>query len=108
AGRHSARQADAARNALRVPIPTFTHHASRITFHAVEEPMPPIRIGIIGCGAIAQVQHLPNLAGLREEFEVTAVCDRSPGLAASVAEAFHVPRHFTDYRELLASDVEAV
>ncbi len=70
--------------------------------------MTPIRLGIIGCGAIAQVQHLPNLAGLKEEFEVTIVCDRSPGLAEFVAGAFHVPNFVTDYRQLLASDVEAV
>lgn len=70
--------------------------------------MTPVRIGVVGCGAIAQVQHLPNLAGLREEFDVTMVCDRSPGLAEAVAEAFHVPGCVTDYRELLASDVEAV
>ena len=70
--------------------------------------MKPIRLGIIGCGAIAQIQHLPNLAGLQEEFEVTIVCDRSPALARSVAKTFHVPNHVTDYRQLLASDVEAV
>jgi predicted dehydrogenase len=70
--------------------------------------MNPIRLGIIGCGAIAQVQHLPNLAGLQEEFEVKIVCDRSPTLAKSVAKTFHVPNHVTDYRQLLASDVEAV
>ncbi|MBI2952417.1 Gfo/Idh/MocA family oxidoreductase, partial [bacterium] len=70
--------------------------------------MTPVRIGVVGCGAIAQIQHLPNLAMLREEFEVTAVCDRSPALAEAVAKAFHVPGHVTDYRELLASDVEAV
>ena len=70
--------------------------------------MKPIRLGIIGCGAIAQVQHLPNLAGLQEEFEVRIACDRSPALAKFVAETFHVPNHVTDYRQLLASDVEAV
>lgn len=70
--------------------------------------MTPVRIGVVGCGAIAQVQHLPNLAGLREEFEVTVVCDRSPRLAEAVAEAFHMPAYVTDYRQLLASDVEAV
>jgi len=70
--------------------------------------MKSIRLGIIGCGAIAQVQHLPNLAGLQEEFEVTVVCDCSPALVKSVAKTFHVPNAVTDYRQLLESDVEAV
>jgi len=70
--------------------------------------MKPIRLGIVGCGAITQIQHLPNLAGLQEEFEVTIVCDHSPALAESVAKTFHIPNHVTDYRQLLASDVEAV
>ncbi|MCS6861850.1 MAG: Gfo/Idh/MocA family oxidoreductase [Abditibacteriales bacterium] len=70
--------------------------------------MNPIKLGIIGCGAIAQIQHLPNLAGLREEFDVTMVCDVSPALAQCVAEVFRVPQHTTDYRELLGSDVDAV
>ena len=29
--------------------------------------MAPIRLGIVGCGAISQVQHLPNLAELQQE-----------------------------------------
>jgi predicted dehydrogenase len=70
--------------------------------------MSRLRIGVVGCGAIAQIQHLPNLSALRDLFEVTIVCDRSPQLAARVADAFHVPRHVADYRELLAADVDAV
>jgi predicted dehydrogenase len=71
--------------------------------------MARVKLGVVGCGAIAQVQHLPNLAGLTEEFEVTTVCDLSPGLADWAAETFHVPASVTDYRRLVASDdVEAV
>ncbi len=70
--------------------------------------MTPIRIGVVGCGAIAQVHHLPNLLELQDEFTVTAVCDVSAGAAAYVAKRFHVPRHFTDTRDLLAADVDAV
>ena len=70
--------------------------------------MRRVKIGVIGCGAIAQVHHMPNLKELQDEFEVTAVCDVSAGAAQYVANRFHVPRHFTDYRDLLASDVEAV
>ena len=68
----------------------------------------PVRIGVVGCGAIAQIQHLPNLAELREEFEVAAVCDCSPALARAVAREFGIPVHLSDYRDLLASDLDAV
>jgi predicted dehydrogenase len=70
--------------------------------------MAPVRLGIIGCGAIAQVHHLPNLAGLQEEFQVDLACDLSPTLAQTVARKFHVPHHTSDYHQLLDSDVEAV
>ena len=70
--------------------------------------MKRVKIGVIGCGAIAQVHHMPNLMELQDEFEVTAVCDVSADTARYVANRFHVPRQFTDYRDLLASDVEAV
>ena len=71
--------------------------------------MAPVKLGVVGCGAIAQVQHLPNLAGLHEEFEVTTVCDLSPGLAGWAAKTFHVPASVTDFRRLVRSDdVEAV
>lgn len=70
--------------------------------------MSRIRIGVIGCGAIAQVHHLPNLTALHREFEVPIVCDLSRGAAQAVAKRFHVPQFVTDYNELLATDVDAV
>jgi predicted dehydrogenase len=70
--------------------------------------MKRVRIGVIGCGAIAQIQHLPFLSELAEEFEVAVVCDVSPSAAKYAAGMFHVPRHVTDYRDVLDSDVDAV
>ena len=69
---------------------------------------PRVRIGVIGCGAIAQVQHLPFLSELAEEFELRAVCDVSPGAVDYAARLFHVPLKFTDHREMLAADIDAV
>ena len=71
-------------------------------------PADPIRIGIVGCGAIAQVHHLPNLTTLKDLFEIRVVCDLSSSLAETIASDFHVPRHVTDYREVLAADIDAV
>jgi len=70
--------------------------------------MGTVKMGVIGCGAIAQVHHMPNLSDLPDLFTVTAVCDVSRGAADYVARKFHVPNAFTDYHELLASDVDAV
>jgi predicted dehydrogenase len=67
-----------------------------------------VKMGVVGCGAIAQVHHMPNLADLPDLFEVTAVCDVSRGAADFVARKFHIPNAFTDYRDLLAADVDAV
>ena len=70
--------------------------------------MAPIRIGIVGCGAVAQVQHLPNLTALKDLFSVEMVCDISPSLVQTVAQEFHVPHHTDDWRALLAADLDAV
>ena len=61
--------------------------------------MQNVRLGVVGCGAVAQVQHLPNLALLRDEFSVEIACDLSPSLAANVAAEFHIPRHTSDLGE---------
>jgi len=69
----------------------------------------PIRLGIVGLGLIAQSVHLPNLAALRERFEIVHVCDLSAGLAASIAEDLGGVRHGTDAERLVTdSDVDAV
>ena len=70
--------------------------------------MKRLQIGVIGCGAIAQVHHLPNLTALHREFQVPIVCDLSQGAAEAVAKRFGVPKHVTDYTELLATDIDAV
>lgn len=70
--------------------------------------MAPIRIGVVGCGAIAQVHHLPNLTDLVDLFQVAAVCDVSAGAAEFVARKFHAPAWYTDHRDLLAADLDAV
>jgi len=82
------------------------HQTTKIDLR--EKPMNPIKLGIVGCGAIAQVHHMPNLHELQDLFTVTAVCDVSAGAAAYVAQKFNVPNHFSDYKALIASDVDAV
>ncbi len=70
--------------------------------------MSRVKIGVIGCGAIAQIQHLPNLIQLHRAFEVPIVCDLSAGAVEAAAKRFHIPHFVTNYTEILDSDVDAV
>ncbi len=65
------------------------------------------RIGVIGLGRFG-AQHARVLAQL-PHVELTAVCSRSAERAANVASTHHVPKHYTDYRDLLRDpEVEAI
>ncbi|MDE0631298.1 MAG: Gfo/Idh/MocA family oxidoreductase [Caldilineaceae bacterium] len=69
----------------------------------------PVRIGLIGTGMVAQVMHLPHLFELPELFEVTALCDLSPGTVQAVGGNYGIRRTFSDYRDMLErADVDAV
>lgn len=67
-------------------------------------------MGLIGCGAIAQIQHLPHLRQRDDLFEISCLCDLSPGLLGALGKEYHVPseRRFRDYRRLVETDVDAV
>lgn len=60
----------------------------------------PIRIGIIGAGAITQVAHLPVLRKLKG-VQVVGICDADLPKARALAERFQVPDAFADIEELL-------
>jgi myo-inositol 2-dehydrogenase / D-chiro-inositol 1-dehydrogenase len=71
----------------------------------------PLRLGMIGLGAVAQAVHLPLLAKRPDLFRPTAVCDLSPSTRARVGDALGVPseRWFATADELLAAgDLDAV
>jgi predicted dehydrogenase len=70
--------------------------------------MSRVKIGVIGCGTIAQIQHLPNLLDLHDQYDVRVVCDLSAKAAEYAAAKFHVPQAVTDYRAVLDADVDAV
>jgi predicted dehydrogenase len=69
-----------------------------------------LKIGIIGCGAIAQIQHLPHLRELNDQFEIGGLADLSPKLLEVVGEEYGVPpeRRFLDYRAMVRSDIDGV
>ena len=67
-----------------------------------------IKIGIVGCGDIAQVHHVPWLTELAEEYEIVGVCDVSESAAKYLADWYKIPNYYTNHEDLLNSDVDAV
>jgi len=60
----------------------------------------PVRVAVIGAGAIAQVAHLPVLRRL-PGVEVAAICDSDLGKAQALAARFDVKETFDDIEEVL-------
>ena len=70
--------------------------------------MKKLRVGVVGCGQVAQIMHLPFLDEL-PQFEIGALCDLSPKVLDSVGEQYGVSRRYTDYRDLARqADLDAV
>jgi len=65
--------------------------------------MKKIKVGIIGCGFIAQYKHLPSLAKLEETVELHAFCDIIAERAQNAKEKYGTPTSYisSDYHELL-------
>lgn len=65
--------------------------------------MKPVRIGLVGCGAIAQVMHLPGIQTMAEQgkVEIVAVADVFAEKAAETAAKYGIPAHFGDLEKML-------
>jgi predicted dehydrogenase len=68
----------------------------------------PVRVGLLGCGAVAQVAHLPAYRRLRN-VKLVALCDAEAPKLRALRERTEVPHAVRSLDELLAIDeVEAV
>lgn len=62
-----------------------------------------LRIGLIGCGAIAQIMHIPYLTE-HERFELVSLCDSYQPVVDAVGDRYHIAKRYTDWNDLLAND----
>ena len=67
--------------------------------------MAKLRVGIIGCGGIANSKHMSALAGI-EEVEMVAFCDIILEKAEKAVKEYGTPdaKAYEDYKELLKDD----
>ena len=63
-----------------------------------------LKIGIIGCGGIANNKHMPALSKLSDKCQMVAFCDVIESRAKEACEKYGAPgaRYYVDYKELLA------
>ena len=66
--------------------------------------MEKLRIGIVGCGGIANGKHLPALKNESDRVKMVAFCDLIPERAEQAAKEYGTPdaKTCTDYHELIA------
>jgi len=62
-----------------------------------------LRVGIVGCGEIAQIAHLPLLTEM-PNYQVTALCDLSQKVLQYLGEIYHVKNLYTNYEDLVKRD----
>ncbi|KAH8175721.1 oxidoreductase family, NAD-binding rossmann fold domain-containing protein [Sarocladium implicatum] len=71
-----------------------------------------LRVGIIGCGEVAQVSHIPNFNFMPQKFKVTYLCDvsqKSLNHCRDMVRGADVPKTTKNPEELCASpDVDVV
>ena len=59
-----------------------------------------MKVGVIGCGAIAQRAHIPTFNSI-EGVEVQAVCDINEEKAKKTAKKYKIKEYYTDYKTML-------
>src|SRR5581483_1366737 len=67
--------------------------------------MEPLRLGIVGSGAVSELLHLPSLLS-SESFTLSAVCDPALDRAQRLAAKFNIP-HVVSHHNELAGLVDA-
>ena len=65
--------------------------------------MDKLKIGLIGCGGISELKHLPALTKLKSRVELTGFCDLIEERAAKACQRYGDPgaKVYLDYRRLL-------
>jgi len=60
----------------------------------------PVRLAMVGCGAVTEVSHLPAARLVRDALEMVALCDPDLERARALAKRFAIDRCVADVREL--------
>ena len=85
-----------------IPESCIYIHPQRVTSHK-------IRIGIIGAGSFIQANHLANILGMSEDYELIGIADKTPAITKTLSEKYKVNYVTTDFRQLLSDhDIDLI
>lgn len=63
-----------------------------------------LKVGIVGCGAIATLRHIPIFKRLKKNVVVQAVCDRNEDLALEAANKHNIPKAYSELSTMLSKE----
>lgn len=63
-----------------------------------------LRVGIVGCGAIASMRHIPAFLKLKRDITLQAVCDKNGSLAQETVRKYGIPRAYSNLEDMLAKE----
>jgi len=70
-----------------------------------ETVMPDkLKVGIVGCGAIASIRHIPAFLKLKNEVTFQAVCDKNESLAQETSQKYQIPGVYSDLSQMLSEE----
>lgn len=68
-----------------------------------------VKVGVVGCGAIGQRRHIPDLTAARDQAQIVAFCDINETRARECATKYGSGEVYTDLEQFLKhKDLEAV
>jgi len=62
-----------------------------------------IRVAVVGCGAIAQMHHIPALQKIKAA-QIVAICDRDSALLSQVGKRLTTARRYEDFSDMLSKE----
>ena len=62
-----------------------------------------VRVGIVGCGVIAQLQHIPSYLHIKAA-EIAAICDKNEALLDKVGKGLKTAKRYNDFSRMLSQE----
>lgn len=63
-----------------------------------------LKVGIVGCGGVATMRHIPAFMRLKSRVNIQAVCDKNESLAKEAANRYHIPEAYSDFSHMLSKE----